>query len=370
MKNGKQFIFALAALCAILSDCAGSPPPPPPPVSAQSASKSDELDAAIRETSDYLNKQLTKGNKLMILNVQSDFPAMSEYIIDELIANTVNDRVFSVVDRQQLDTIRAELDFQMSGEVDDKTAQALGRMAGAQIIISGAVSKIGDLYRLRVRALSVQSAQIEGQFNKNIPDSPIVTALVNSKATGYGGTAMASGGNRTPASLSTAVPPSQAPVNSQPVANTNNSNALPKRGTVYSGNGHSYEVFNQTISWTGAKRYCEELGGHLATVTSSEEQTFIENLLARGGNKRFYWVGGYCGNDRRFQWVTGEPFVYANWMRGEPNNNEGREDKMQIIRIPPSNVNNSKLGQWNDASNNSDIMGSYEGDLGFICEWD
>ena len=172
----------LALFCTVFSACGGSPAP----VSAQTSSKQDELDAAIRETSNYLNKQLPRGNKLIILNVQSDFPALSEYIIDELIANTVNDRVFSVVDRQQLNTIRAELNFQMSSEVDDSTAQSLGRMAGAQIIISGAVSRIGDLYRLRVRALSVQSAQIEGQFNRNIPNGPTVTALVNSKATGYG----------------------------------------------------------------------------------------------------------------------------------------------------------------------------------------
>jgi hypothetical protein len=203
-------------LCAA---CGGSPAPISAPVaSAQPAPAPDELDAAVRETSDYLNKQLPKGNKLLILNVQSDFPALSEYIIDELIANTVNDRVFSVVDRQQLNTIRAELDFQMSGAVDDASAQALGRMTGAQIIISGAVSRIGDLYRLRIRALSVQSAQIEGQFNRNIPDGPTVTALVKSKATGYGsGTATASAtGNRTPASSSapavTPVPvPAQAP---------------------------------------------------------------------------------------------------------------------------------------------------------------
>jgi hypothetical protein len=91
-----------------------------------------------------------------------------------------------VVDRQQLNTIRAELDFQSSGEVDDKTAQALGRLAGAQSIVSGAVSRIGDLYRLRVRALSVQTAQIEGQFNRNIPEGSTVTALVRSQATGYG----------------------------------------------------------------------------------------------------------------------------------------------------------------------------------------
>jgi formylglycine-generating enzyme required for sulfatase activity/TolB-like protein len=154
---------------------------------APAVSTDDQLDAAIRETSDYLNASLPNGNKLVILNVQSEYPALSEYIIDELIANTVNDRVFTAVDRQQLDTIRAELDFQYSGEVDDDTMQELGRMAGAQIIVSGAVSKIGNSYRLRVRALGVQTARIEGQFNRNIPDGPTIAALAQSLATGYGG---------------------------------------------------------------------------------------------------------------------------------------------------------------------------------------
>jgi hypothetical protein len=180
MKNAKLLIFA-ALLFALLAACIGSP-------SSQPASSQDDLDAAIRETSNYLNGQLARGNKLIILNFQSDYPALSEYIIDELIANTVNDRVFSVVDRQQLDTIRAELNFQMSGEVDDSTAQSLGRMAGAQVIISGAVSRIGDLYRLRVRALSVQSAQIEGQFNRNVQNSQTLAALLQSRATGYDST--------------------------------------------------------------------------------------------------------------------------------------------------------------------------------------
>jgi hypothetical protein len=173
-------------LFSVLFLACSSDPVPAAPAPAL-AIPPDELDAAVRETSDYLNKQLPKGNKLVILNIQSGFPALSEYIIDELIANTVNDRVFSVVDRQQLDTIRAELDFHMSGEVSEETAQSIGQMAGAQIIVSGAVSKIGDLYRLRIRALSVQSAKIEGQFNRNIPDGSTIAALVKSQATGYGG---------------------------------------------------------------------------------------------------------------------------------------------------------------------------------------
>jgi hypothetical protein len=77
-------------------------------------------------------------------------------------------------------------------------------MAGAQIIVSGVVSRLGDLCRLRVRALSVQT-QIEGQFNRNIPDGPTVTALAQ-RAAGYsGGAAQPAAAGRT-----TAVPPSAA----------------------------------------------------------------------------------------------------------------------------------------------------------------
>jgi len=66
----------------------------------------------------------------------------------------------------------------MSGEVDDNSAQRLGQMLGAQNIITGSVTKIGDRYRLTVRALNVESARIEGQFNRNISNSPTIDALI------------------------------------------------------------------------------------------------------------------------------------------------------------------------------------------------
>jgi hypothetical protein len=36
----------------------------------------------------------SQEDKPVVLNVRPDFPTLSEYTIDELIANTVNDRVF------------------------------------------------------------------------------------------------------------------------------------------------------------------------------------------------------------------------------------------------------------------------------------
>jgi TolB-like protein len=148
--------------------------------SSQTGSSLDELDAAVREASNYLNNNIPKGNKLVILNFQSEHQALSEYIIDELISNTVNDRVFTVVDRANLALVLAEHNFQLSGEVSDESAVSIGQMLGAQTIVSGAISQIGDLFRLRVRALDVKTAEIQGQFNRNIPNGPTVMLLTGS----------------------------------------------------------------------------------------------------------------------------------------------------------------------------------------------
>jgi hypothetical protein len=145
----------------------------------------DELDQALREASDYINQNVPAGSKIAILNVQSASSALSDYIIDELIANAVNDKVFIVIDRQQLNLIRGELDFQYSDDVDDDSAQSIGKLIGAEVIVSGAVGKYGDMYRMRIRALAVQTAQVQGQFNRNIPEGRTIAALMTSAAVGY-----------------------------------------------------------------------------------------------------------------------------------------------------------------------------------------
>ena len=210
MKTTKQTLAVLAVIALLIAaGCGGSP---------ASRSAQDDLDVAIRDTSDYLNSKIPKGSKIVILNIQSGSPNLSDYIIDELIANAVNDSIFSVVDRQQLDAIRAEQNFQWSGEVDDNSAMEIGRFFGAQTIVSGAVSSLGDGYRIRIRALEVQTAQVQGQYNRNIAASPIVTALVKSGGAAAGtATAAASSPAQT-----TQTTPAQASSPAAPAASSTN----------------------------------------------------------------------------------------------------------------------------------------------------
>jgi hypothetical protein len=140
---------------------------------------------------------------IVILNVQSDSAALSDYIIDELIGNAVNDRIFKVVDRQQLDLIRTEQSFQSSGEVDDNLALSIGKFFGAQTIVSGKVSQVGERYRMTIRALEVQTAQVQGQYNRNIAAGTTITVLLKGSGGSGGGTQSASAGTTTSGSSGT-----------------------------------------------------------------------------------------------------------------------------------------------------------------------
>jgi TolB-like protein len=153
MKKMKLTAAFIAALFLAVG-CAGSP---------KAGSGDDGLDAAMRKISDYLNEKIPQRSKVVFLNVKSNWPDLSEYILSGLSENAVNDGVFSVVDRQQLDAIRAELNFQWSGEVSDASAQEIGKMLGAQTIVSGTVTTLGDEYRIQVRAIAVQTAAVQGQ---------------------------------------------------------------------------------------------------------------------------------------------------------------------------------------------------------------
>lgn len=92
-----------------------------------------------------------------------------------------------------------------------------------------------------------------------------------------------------------------------------------------------------------ARRH-DGMQGHLATITSDEEDRFVSTNLRQavaGG----YWLGGFRGFRGRtalegWYWVTGEPFEYTNWLGGRPNDYFG-EDGLQYWPSADS-------ARWND----------------------
>jgi TolB-like protein len=164
-------LFILVTVIVLILGCGSNPRTTAP----------DDLDLTLRQVSDYLNERIPTGRKIAVISIQSGSSALSEYIIDELISNAVNDNRYSVVDRQQLDIAREELNLNLSGEISDNSAQSVGQFLGVQIIVTGRVSQIGDNYRISIRALEVETVQVQGSNNWNISAGKTITALMNTR---------------------------------------------------------------------------------------------------------------------------------------------------------------------------------------------
>lgn len=122
-------------------------------------------------------------------------------------------------------------------------------------------------------------------------------------------------------------------------------------------NGHRYEVYNNSVDWQTAKRICEQKGGHLVTITSSEENNAVKNNTQGLTNER-YWLGlTDISLQSKWKWTTGEPLSYKNWSSGEPNNVAGIENYAEFV---------STNGSWNDLRG----FACTSLNIGFICEYD
>jgi hypothetical protein len=141
------------------------------------------------------------------------------------------------------------------------------------------------------------------------------------------------------------------------------------QGPIYNpDNGHWYElVQTNKIPWdvANAEANAKTFGGcpgHLATVTTEAEKTFLVDNL--GLEDWFnYWLGGLQPPDALFPdagwyWVTGELWEYTNWSWGEPNDYYGLEQHLATYDD----------GTWNDLGpHTSYYIGGYLVEYGTGC---
>jgi Ca2+-binding EF-hand superfamily protein len=67
-----------------------------------------------------------------------------------------------VVDRQNIAKIVKEYEFQASDLTDETTAVEIGKLSGADIIVIGSISFVGNIYYLNIKLISVETAEIIG----------------------------------------------------------------------------------------------------------------------------------------------------------------------------------------------------------------
>ena len=120
-------------------------------------------------------------------------------------------------------------------------------------------------------------------------------------------------------------------------------------------NSHVYYLLTPNF-WTASEAEAESLGGTLAIINNSAEQSWVFSTFGSYGGvpNRNLWIGlrrDWTGGP--FEWVTGAPLTYTNWSPGEPDNCGGDESFVHMW-----SSSNKFPGQWNDAADGLNLDGS------------
>ena len=148
------------------------------------------------------------------------------------------------------------------------------------------------------------------------------------------------------------------------------------------GNDHWYKAVSQTtsISWRDAERIAEGLEGHLVTIQSDEENTFVSGLVS---DSKFWvnwsgaefgpWLGGRAPDNRvnptdGWNWVTSEVWSFTKWIPGEPSNGGSakNENGLQYARQTSASAPFS----WNDVASSGAAENAGGGVTSYIIEID
>lgn len=142
---------------------------------------------------------------------------------------------------------------------------------------------------------------------------------------------------------------------------------------------HTYDYIqaDSGCTWQNAYDDCQARGGHLLTINSDEEYSYIKSMLEDGGNQnKVIYLGGLRQNETSYYWnVAGTnegenlndsvSWGYGCWMNGEPSYKDGDVEERYMSMFYYSGENR---WVWNDSP--EDLTAYFPDKVGYICEYE
>ena len=143
-----------------------------------------DLQTALKETAEQFSASIKPKSVVAIIGIHSESPALSDFMLDELTLRFVQLKKLTIADRANLEAIKKEMSFQLSGEVGDESIQQLGAKIGAETVIQGTVKRLGNsaLYTLTIRALDVTTAAVTDMYRSNVELNEVEASILGLKA--------------------------------------------------------------------------------------------------------------------------------------------------------------------------------------------
>lgn len=93
----------------------------------------------------------------------------STYLQEDMPSALVNSGQFNVVERQKLQCILEELKLSQMGLIDSSSAKQVGKMLGADLLLTGTLAFVGEKCNANIRIIDSETGLITAAFNKKGP---------------------------------------------------------------------------------------------------------------------------------------------------------------------------------------------------------
>ncbi|XP_048036002.1 C-type lectin domain family 4 member M-like [Megalobrama amblycephala] len=101
-------------------------------------------------------------------------------------------------------------------------------------------------------------------------------------------------------------------------------------------------ISNESKSWSDSRKYCRDQGADLVIIKSEEKQRYITSLVNERMSSERVWIGlTDIQQEGNMKWVDNSILNQGFWDTGEPNNERGNENCVELMPSYP-------VLNWND----------------------
>jgi TolB-like protein len=94
---------------------------------------------------------------------------VAKYVQEDVTTALVNSGQFNVVERLKLKSVLEELELSQTGVIDSKNAKQVGKLLGADVILTGTLAATGEQWNVNLRMVNTETGLITVAINKVAP---------------------------------------------------------------------------------------------------------------------------------------------------------------------------------------------------------
>jgi len=112
-------------------------------------------------------------------DLQGNVNELGRFIAEELSGSLINaSKGFDVIDRNHLKSLMAENKLAMSGLIDPNAIKKIGKIAGAEVLVTGSLTPFGDSIRISCKAIDTVTAKVIGMAKGDIAKTATIADLL------------------------------------------------------------------------------------------------------------------------------------------------------------------------------------------------